>query len=163
MKVVNLGRLQKFKICETCLIVRPPRCSHCVICDNCIKRFDHHCPWLGTCVGERNYWSFFLFVLSVNVLCVFVIALSIYRITVISKEGIIVVENDGDKSNDSRAVSISMNDTIINLYLTVYVFFVFSFIGALLGYHLCIISKNITTREEIKNLYPRNLFNPYNR
>lgn len=62
------------KWCETCLVVRPPRASHCPDCNSCVMVFDHHCPFVGNCVGVRNYPFFMGFLGSTLLLAIAVFA-----------------------------------------------------------------------------------------
>ncbi|OEL34549.1 Protein S-acyltransferase 8 [Dichanthelium oligosanthes] len=52
--VVN-GVEMRLRFCRTCKIHRPPRSSHCAVCDNCVDKFDHHCPWISQCVGLTSH------------------------------------------------------------------------------------------------------------
>ena len=66
-------------------VFRPPRCSHCHICNYCMEKFDHHCPWLGTCVAKKNYFNFILYVLFKSLLLSVNVAASVYGIVELSK------------------------------------------------------------------------------
>jgi hypothetical protein len=74
------GRKYKVKICSTCMIMRPLGTSHCGVCDTCVERYDHHCPWVGNCIGKNNYRYFYLFLVSFNCLSITSLAFSINRL-----------------------------------------------------------------------------------
>lgn len=38
------------------------RTKHCRKCGKCVVGFDHHCLWLNTCIGLRNYRTWVVFV-----------------------------------------------------------------------------------------------------
>ena len=58
-----------------CEMYRPPRAHHCRICKRCIRKMDHHCPWINNCVGEWNQKYFLQFLFYVGVLAAYSILL----------------------------------------------------------------------------------------
>jgi hypothetical protein len=55
--------IDPIQLCPDCEIVRTPRSRHCGICNRCVERYDHHCPWLNTCIGVNNHAYFMVFIL----------------------------------------------------------------------------------------------------
>ena len=64
--------------CETCNIVKTPRVYHCNICDCCISVHDHHCPWIGTCIAQRNKIPFLLYGITVLILALYSFIQNVY-------------------------------------------------------------------------------------
>lgn len=71
--VTFLEMLQVFdpaKLCPDCEVIRTGKSRHCSICNKCVERFDHHCPWINSCVGTANQGAFFTFLLFMDTLLV---------------------------------------------------------------------------------------------
>ena len=51
-----------------CGVIKYPRTHHCSVCKKCVKRFDHHCVWIGNCIGLNNIRQFvqFLFYVAIG-------------------------------------------------------------------------------------------------
>jgi len=54
------------KHCVTCSIMRPAGATHCSQCNSCVRKTDHHCTWLGACIGARTYQAFLLLSFSLT-------------------------------------------------------------------------------------------------
>ncbi|KAI0791075.1 palmitoyltransferase AKR1 [Abortiporus biennis] len=56
------GRLNGQTFCIQCMARKPLRSKHCRVCDKCVARHDHHCPWVWNCIGYNNHRQFLIFV-----------------------------------------------------------------------------------------------------
>jgi palmitoyltransferase len=59
-----IERFDPNHLCPECQVIRTERSRHCNICNKCVERFDHHCPWINNCVGTRNHGFFFIYILA---------------------------------------------------------------------------------------------------
>ncbi|CAI2296097.1 unnamed protein product [Caenorhabditis sp. 36 PRJEB53466] len=63
---LNRPSATEWTTCTRCDSLRPPRAHHCRVCKRCIRKMDHHCPWVNNCVGEYNQKYFLQFILYVG-------------------------------------------------------------------------------------------------
>jgi len=72
------------QLCPDCCVVRTPRSRHCNTCNQCVERFDHHCPWVNNCVGVRNHRAFMFFLSFLVTTCVSVFISTLYGFLLIN-------------------------------------------------------------------------------
>ena len=61
-------------LCPDCEVIRTEKSRHCSVCNRCVERFDHHCPWINNCVGTNNHGAFVSFLISMESLLLITIA-----------------------------------------------------------------------------------------
>ena len=82
-----LDHTDPLNLCPDCKIIRTQRSRHCNICNRCVERFDHHCPYINNCVGHRNHVYFLLFVIFIVVNIAFHLLLTIWSLVEFVEEG----------------------------------------------------------------------------
>ncbi|RNF04480.1 palmitoyltransferase PFA3 [Trypanosoma rangeli] len=86
-------------ICPVCAAYKPQRAHHCSRCRHCVLKYDHHCPWLGRCVGFFNYKLyllvvFYTFVFTLWVATLLLLAMSLYIVEHYQTVGSRIVHRD---------------------------------------------------------------------
>jgi hypothetical protein len=146
------GRLQRLKYCRTCLILRPPRVSHCSICGHCVEKYDHHCPWLGTCIGKGNYKEFFTFLVMTLALILFDLGVTVH-----------ILKSETDHKGFEETLERLGGVFFICLYsVIVRNIQAFCFVASLLAFHVYLVSVQVTTHEFFAKSWKKPNYNPYN-
>lgn len=131
---------------------RPPRAVHCGVCDNCVEKFDHHCPWLGNCIGKRNYRHYLWLLTSIMVNLLWTIGLAATDLA-------LRVINSQQSGLDAFINIVLSNpaDVILILYCLVAV----GLVSPLFIFHIRLVSNNMTTNEKVRLKYEQQCFFRY--
>ena len=160
-KIFHLGKIISYKYCYTCGIMRPNKSTHCKVCNNCVERLDHHCPWIGNCAGKRNYIYFFIFLSLINILQILLIIFCLIHIIRIIRD---FTNSNNELPIDKRhphITSFSSCEVIVSFYLIIYSILSMIFTTPLIIYHINLILNDMTTKEKINNIYYHGI--PYTR
>jgi len=69
---------EDWTVCGRCESYRPPRAHHCRVCKRCIRKMDHHCPWINNCVGEYNQKYFILFLIYTGIASLYCVGIVVF-------------------------------------------------------------------------------------
>ena len=119
--------------CDICNITNIPlRSHHCKKCGICVLKYDHHCKFINTCIGEDNHikFIFFLFFQSISII------LALY--------GLFKTINLFLENNDNSRYT----DIPIPIYIFIFILlFLFGYCCILFLFHTYLVCTNQTTYE----------------
>ena len=116
--------------CSVCIApVSSSLTKHCLKCNKCIFKFDHHCKFVNNCIGGKNYWIF--------ISCVSILEIHETLMIALKLEFIIKVFT-------------KINWTFIFIFLSIFKsILVFAFNLYLIGFHIFLKANHISTYDYI--------------
>lgn len=129
--------------CPKCCSIKPERAHHCSICKRCIRKMDHHCPWVNNCVGEKNQRFFVLFTMYIALISAHALGLSgMHFFTCIKSQW-------NECSNFSPGVSV-----LLLIFLCLEAILFLTFTAVMFGTQIHSICNDETEIERLKNEKP---------
>jgi len=109
-----------------------------------IEGFDHYCPWVSNAIAKRNYRYFMFFLASCFLLSALACAACV---------GVLVKR--APHKHWWKVLETEPASALIGAYAFVFA----ASLSSLLWYHVKLVSRGLSTSEEVKNRFPRG--NPY--
>lgn len=115
------------RFCTVCKLDQPIRAKHCKECKSCVALHDHHCPWLGVCIGERNRRAFYWYLIAQNIELWWAVARTCKLFA------------------HRHGVSVWLQENLMRLFLVVVLLFFIVMLTCLLIFHTYLACSNRTT------------------
>ena len=66
--------------CSECKVFynKADNVDHCNFCNVCVKGLDHHCVWIGKCVGKGNIYTFYGMLIAVVLFYSYMLGITFY-------------------------------------------------------------------------------------
>ncbi|MES1908581.1 MAG: hypothetical protein MHM6MM_001489 [Cercozoa sp. M6MM] len=138
IEVANDGEVQDpvHSACFRCELLPPVRARHCRDCDTCVAVFDHHCSFLGNCIGWKNRRWFMLLLVVELMHGLLLLSLCMRN-----------YDRLGSHKRDGEATSQIFARQMLRSLLMMVVFSKTAFVAILFVMHTVLISIQSTTNE----------------
>jgi len=126
--------------CTDCQSTVHALSKHCTRCDRCVEGFDHHCKWLNNCIGKGNYKLFWLLIVALDAASMVQVGFGLTALATITDDSEGIDYSEGSKE---AIFALIVLDVAISLLVS-------AAVSQLIGLHLWLRSKGMTTYEWIK-------------